>query len=41
MRPLGTHRRRWEDNVKMGLQEVYGGMDWNDLAQVREDGSFL
>ena len=21
-RPLGRHRRRWEDNIKMGLQEV-------------------
>jgi len=27
-RPLGRPRRRWEDNIKMGLQEVgYGGMD--------------
>jgi len=24
-RPLGTPRRRWEDNIKMGLQEVGGG----------------
>ena len=21
-RPLGRHRRRWEDNIKMDLQEV-------------------
>ena len=21
-RPLGRHRRRWEDNIKMALQEV-------------------
>jgi hypothetical protein len=28
-RPLGRHRRRWEDNIKMDLQEVgCGGMDW-------------
>jgi len=27
-RPLGRPRRRWEDNVKMDLQELgYGGMD--------------
>ena len=26
---------RWEDNIKMDLQEVEcGGMDWIDLAQV-------
>ena len=23
-RPLGTPRRRWEDNIKMDLQEVGG-----------------
>jgi hypothetical protein len=21
-RPLGRHRRRWEDNIKMDLQEI-------------------
>ena len=28
-RPLGRHRRRWEDNIKMDLQEVGGlwGLD--------------
>ena len=27
-RPLGRPRRRWEDNIKMDLQEVgLGGMD--------------
>jgi hypothetical protein len=36
-RPLGRPRCRWEDNIKIDLQEVgYGGMDWNDLAQDRE-----
>jgi hypothetical protein len=35
-RPLGRPRRRREDNIKMGLQEVRcGGMDWIDLAQIR------
>jgi hypothetical protein len=28
-RPLGRPRRRWEDNIKIYLQEVgCGGMDW-------------
>ena len=28
-RPLGRTRRRWEDNIKMDLQEGgYGGIDW-------------
>ena len=31
--PLGKPRRRWEDNIKMDLQEVEGGvMDWIELA---------
>ena len=35
-RPLGRPRRRWEDNIKMDLQEVgCGGMDWIELAQDR------
>ena len=33
-RPLGRPRRRWEDNIKVDLQEVgCGSMDWIDLAQ--------
>ena len=33
-RPLGRSRRRWEDNIKMDLQEVgCGDMDWIELAQ--------
>jgi len=36
-RPLGRSRRRWEDNIKMDLQEVEcGGMDWIELAQDRD-----
>ena len=32
-RLLGRPRRRWEDNIKMDLQEVgCGGMDWIELA---------
>jgi len=33
-RPLGRPRCRWEDNIKMDLQEMgCGGMDWIKLAQ--------
>jgi hypothetical protein len=36
-RALGRPRRRWEDNIKMDLQEVgCGGTDWIDLAQGRD-----
>ena len=36
-RPLGRPRRRWEDNIKMDLQEVVGGRgDWMELVQGRE-----
>ena len=35
--PLGRPRRRWEDNIKMDLQEVgCGGMGWIELAQDRD-----
>ena len=35
-RPLGRPRRRWEDNIKMDLQEVgCGGKEWIDLSQDR------
>jgi hypothetical protein len=36
-RPLGRLKRRWEDNIKMELQEVgWGDMDWIDQAQDRD-----
>jgi len=36
-RPLGIHRWRWEDNIKMDLQKVGGGCgDWMELAQDRD-----
>jgi hypothetical protein len=36
-RPLGRPRRRWEDNIKMDLQEVgCGCMDWIELAQDKD-----
>ena len=34
--PLGRPRRRWEDNIKMDLQEVGGGGEWMELAQDRD-----
>ena len=35
-RPLGRTRRRWENIIKMDLQEVgCGGMDWIEVAQDR------
>jgi hypothetical protein len=31
--PLGIHRCRWMDDIKMGLREIgCGGMDWIHLA---------
>jgi hypothetical protein len=35
-RPVGRSRHRWEDNIRMDLQEVGGGGgDWMELAQDR------
>ena len=36
-RPLGRPRSRWEDNIKLDIQEVgCGGLDWIELAQDRD-----
>jgi hypothetical protein len=36
-RPMGRLRHRWEDNIKMDLQEVgCGGVDWMELARDRD-----
>ena len=35
-RPLGRPRRRWEENIKLNLQEMGGGGDWMDLSQDRD-----
>ena len=36
-RPLGRPRRKWEDNIKMYLQEVGSeDMEWMELAQDRD-----
>jgi hypothetical protein len=35
-RPLGKPRRRWEDNIRMGLREIgWKCVDWIHLAQGR------
>ena len=35
--PLGRPRHRWEDNIKVDLQEVGGSRgDWMELAQDRD-----
>jgi hypothetical protein len=35
-RPLGRPRRRWVDNIRMGLREVgWGDVGWIGLAQGR------
>jgi len=35
--PVGRPRHRWEDNIKMDLQEVgWGSMDWIDLVRNRD-----
>ena len=37
LRKVKVSRRRWEDNIKMDLQEVgCGGMDWIGLTQDRD-----
>jgi hypothetical protein len=36
-RPLGRHRRRWEDNINMDLTEIgFGDVDWIHWAQDRD-----
>jgi hypothetical protein len=41
-RPLGRPRHRWENNIKVDLRETgWGGMDWIDLAQDRNQWRVL
>jgi hypothetical protein len=41
-RLLGRPRSRWVDNIKMDLREIgCNGMDWNDVAQDREQRRVL
>jgi hypothetical protein len=36
-RSLGRHKHRWEDNIKIDLQEVAGSFgDWMEFAQDRD-----
>jgi hypothetical protein len=36
-RPLGRPRRRWEDNIKMDLREIwFGDVDWIHLVEDRD-----
>ena len=36
-RPLGRPRGRWEDSIKMDLQEVgCGSVDWIEMIQDRD-----
>jgi hypothetical protein len=35
-RPLGRPRRRWEDNIKIDIQDVGKGMDWIELTEGRD-----
>ena len=41
-RPLGRPRRRWEDNIKMDLQEVGGSCgDWRSWLRIGAGGGRL
>jgi hypothetical protein len=41
-RPLEKPKRRWRDNIKIGLREVgLGGMDWIDLLMTGKDGGLV
>jgi hypothetical protein len=36
-RPLGRHRSRWENDIKMDLRETgWDGVDWTDLPRDRD-----
>jgi len=41
-RTLGRRRRRWEDNIRMGLREIgWQSVDWIHLAQIGTNGGLL
>ena len=41
-KPVGRPRRRWENNIKIGLEEVGVGCgDWMELAQDRDSWQAL
>lgn len=35
-KPPGRRRRRWEDDIKIYLLEIWWGVDWIDLFQDRD-----
>jgi hypothetical protein len=35
-RPLGRPKRRWVDNIRMDVGEIWGGVDWIGLAQDKD-----
>jgi hypothetical protein len=35
-RPIRTPRHRWEDNIRMDLREMVGGVNWTCLAKDME-----
>ena len=37
-RPLGKPRHRWEDNIKMDVQEVGEGGDWMNWLRIGTGG---
>jgi hypothetical protein len=36
-RPLGVHRRGWEDNIKLDVREI--GIDGSNWIQLAQDGA--
>jgi hypothetical protein len=41
-KPLGRTRRRWEDNIRMDLEDIgWEGLDWIHLAQNRFSGGLF
>jgi hypothetical protein len=41
-RPIGRHRRRWKDNIKMDPREIgWCGMGKIDLARIGTSGGLL
>jgi hypothetical protein len=35
-RPLGRHRCRWEDDIKMDQEVEWEGVEWIDMAEDRD-----
>jgi hypothetical protein len=40
--PLGEHRRKWEDNIKMDFINMgWGRIDWIDSLRIGTSGELL